>query len=128
MPGDMDRAAARGGEKFAERRLGDTEGDRSELRGADRIGKGAAEVAGADRLDKGELHAGEGDTRLGVGGTERRQRGDVLDDAALRPCRRQRRIDYQLGNEPLLHEAVTEALDEEVAQCVEPVFGDGEAG
>src|SRR5439155_12515009 len=84
MAGDMDRTAARGREKFAERRLGDAKRDRLQPRRPDRIGQGAAQMTGADRLDKGDLHAGKSKTRLRVGGAKRRQRPNMLDEPALR--------------------------------------------
>ena len=52
----------------------------------------------------------------------------MIDHAALRARHRQWRIDGQLGNEPLLHEAVAEALDQKIAQRAQLVFGDRKAG
>src|SRR5438045_9679977 len=71
MAGDMDRAAARGRQEFAERRLGDAKGDRLQPGRPDRIGQRTAQMTGADRLDKGDLHTGKSKTRLGVSGAER---------------------------------------------------------
>ena len=95
---------------------------------SERIGQGAAQMAGADRLGMRDAHAGKGEARLGVGGAERRQRGDVVDQPALAP----RPTDSapsiaQLRHQPLAVEAVAEPLGEKVAQRVELVRGDREA-
>ncbi len=50
------------------------------------------------------------------------------DDPALRAGRRQRAVDRQLGHQPLALETVAEPFDEKLAQRVELVRGDREAG
>src|SRR5260370_40214378 len=86
----MDRPAARGGEKGAERALGDAKGDRLQARRPQRIAEGAAQMAGADRLDMGDDEPGKRKARLRIGGAQRRQRVEAADQAADRARRRAR--------------------------------------
>src|ERR1700687_1101060 len=99
MSGALDPTAARGGEKCAERGLRDAKRDRLQVRRAKRVAQRTAQMAGADWLDIGDDAGGKGKARLGVGGAERSQRVEMVNEAAASALRRKRAVDRQFGLE-----------------------------
>ena len=85
------------------------------------IAEDAAQMPAADRLDMHDARRGKGEARLGVGGAERRQRVEMVDQ-----LRRRRRAGESApsiassGTSALAAEPVAEPLGEELAQRVEP--------
>jgi AbrB family looped-hinge helix DNA binding protein len=83
----------------------------------------AAQMTGTDRLDVHRLHPGKGKARLGIGGAERRQRVEVVDQSADGARRRQRAVDGELGHRALAAASITQPHREKCAQRLDLVSG-----
>ena len=95
---------------------------------AERVDQGATQMPAADRLGMDDAHAGKGKARLGVGGAERRQPVELIDQRDRAAAGGEHPVDASSGTSVSRASPSTKPLGQKLSQLVEPVGRDGEPG